>query len=243
MFLYKYATVSVYDVQNFYFFFDTFCIYRKMCTFMKRNIILTEQDLHRIVAESAKRIIEEASKGMNMSYPNVREGVRERKSLNEAVDPVSKIQALIQQANDAYRKAEEVQGGDRYPLMDRDGSPYGLSGIIKLDGRGYVTIPFNGMYSEYDSPVKIRVLQKVGGKIKVINGNYWDEGWKDVRKMLNKIIKDAEIGIGNFENYDANWETANSKEEYKANKEALRNMNRKIGRRASSGMEYLEKNY
>lgn len=210
---------------------------------MKRNIRLTEQDLHRIVAESAKRIIEEASKGMNMSYPNVREGVRGRETLNEAVDPVSKIQALIQQANDAYRKAEEVQGGERYPLMDRDGSPYGLSGMIKLDGRGYVTIPFNGMYSEYDSPVKIRVLQKVGGKIKVINGDYWDEGWKGVRKMLNKIIKDAEIGIGNFENYDANWETANSREEYKANKEALRNMNRKIGRRASSGMEYLEKNY
>ena len=85
--------------------------------------------------------------------------------LNEAVDPNAKIQALIQQANEAYHNADNEQGGTEWPLMDKDGSPYGLSSDIKLDGKGYVIIPFTAwQYSDYSEPVKIRVLRKVGGK-------------------------------------------------------------------------------
>ena len=166
-------------------------------------------------------------------------------ALNEAIDPTSKIQALIQQANDAYHEAVEMQGGDEMPLMDKYGTPYGLSGDIRLDGRGYVIIPFanGGSYTEYSRPIKIRVLGKVGGKVKVIQGDYFNEGWKDVKKILNKIIKDANIGNGMFKNYDPNWETSETPEEYKTNRQSLRNMNKQIGRNASSGMDSLGKNY
>lgn len=156
--------------------------------------------------------------------------------LNEAIDPISKIQNLIAQANDAYHQADNEQGGTEWPLMDRDGNPYGLSSDIKLDGRGYVIIPFTAwQYSEYSQPVKIRVLKKVGGKVKIISGDYYEEGWKDVSKMLKRIIKDAQIGIGHFKEYDPNWEET-------SDKSSLRDMNKKIGRKASAGMENLSEN-
>ncbi len=163
--------------------------------------------------------------------------------LNEAADPVAKVQALIQQANDAYHNADNEQGGTEWPLMDKDGSPYGLSSDIKLDGRGYIIIPFTAwQYSDYSKPVKIRVLRKVGGKIKIIPGDYYEEGWKDASKLLKKIIKDANIGVGHFKEYDPNWESGVSKEEQMANRTSLRDMNKKIGRNANAGMDYLSEN-
>lgn len=163
--------------------------------------------------------------------------------LNEAVDPVAKIQALIQQANEAYHNADNEQGGTEWPLMDKDGSPYGLSSDIKLDRKGYVIIPFTAwQYSDYSEPVKIRVLRKVGGKIQIIPGDWYEEGWKDVSKLLKKIIKDASIGVGHFKEYDPNWENSNSKEEQTINKSALRNMNKKIGRNTTAGMDYISEN-
>ena len=159
--------------------------------------------------------------------------------INEAMDPVAKIQNLIQQANDAYHHASDIQDNDKWPLMDKEGNPYGLSSDIKLDGRGYVVIPFNGgSYSGYD-PTKIKVLSKIGGKIKIFKGDYFDEGWKDASKILKKIIKDAEIGISNFKEYDPNWETSDSSEELKAHKAALKDFNKKIGRKSFVGMDYL----
>ena len=35
--------------------------------------------------------------------------------LNEAADPVAKIQALIQQANEAYHNADNEHGGTEWP--------------------------------------------------------------------------------------------------------------------------------
>ena len=168
---------------------------------------------------------------------------KEQGTLTEAVDPIAKIQSFIDQANSAYHQAVETQGGEECPLMDKEGTPYGLSSDIKLDGHGYVIIPFNGgKYSSYQ-PTKIRVLTKVGGKIKVIQGDYYEEGWRDVKKMLTRIVKDAQIGNGNFQNYDPNWENAETPDEYKANKEALRSMNKQIGRRANTGLDYINKGY
>ena len=188
---------------------------------MARKIIkLTESDLHKIVSNSVKRC------------------------LSEAVDPVSKIQQLIAQANAAYHQASDEQGGDDMPLMDKEGTSYGLSGDIKLDGRGYVIIPYNGyQYGEYSEPIRIRVIKKVGGKIKVIQGDYFNEGWKDVRKELNRIIKDASIGTGHFKNYDPSWETPSTDDEYKTNMSSLRSMNKAIGRKANAGKDYIEKTY
>lgn len=163
--------------------------------------------------------------------------------LNEAADPVAKIQSLIQQANDAYHNADNEQGGTEWPLMDKDGSPYGLSSDIRLDSRGYVIIPFTAwQYSDYSEPVKIRVLRKIGGKIKIIPGDYYEEGWKDVSKLLKKIIKDANIGVGHFKKYDPNWENSDSKEEQTANKSALKAMNKKIGRNTKADMDYISEN-
>ena len=188
---------------------------------MKQIVRLTESDFHQFIHAAV------------------------RKALNEAIDPVAKIQTLIQQANDAYYKAQQAQDGDEWPLMTRNGEIYGLSGDIRLDGRGYIIIPFTApnRWSEYASPEKIRVLTKAGGKIRIIQGDYFDEGWKDAAKYLKKIIKDAEIGIGHFQNYDASWENSASPEEYKANKTSLRDLNKKIGRNTSAGQDYLEKNY
>lgn len=185
------------------------------------KIRLTESQLHKIIKESVNKV------------------------LNEAADPIAKIQSLIQQANDAYHEAAEAQGGDPNPLMDKDGTAYGLQGDVRLDGRGYVIIPFTSQssWSEYTSPAKIRVLTKAGGRIKILNGDYMTEGWKDAAKMLKSIIKHAQIGIGNFQNYDASWENSDTPEEYKANKAALRDMNKKIGRRAGTGVDYIGKNF
>ena len=182
---------------------------------MKRTVKLKQLELKRIISESVK------------------------KALNEATDPVAKIQSLIQQANDAYHNASDIQHNCEWPLMDKQGNPYGLSGDIKLNGRGYVLIPFNGgSYSGYQ-PMKIRVLTKMGGKVKIFNGDYNNEGWRDVAKILKRIIKDAEIGIGNFKEYDPNWESSDSPEEFRANKSALKAFNKKIGRNSSVGMDYL----
>ena len=160
--------------------------------------------------------------------------------LNEAADPIAKIQALIQQANEAYHNADNEQGGTEWPLMDKDGSPYGLSSDIKLDGKGYVIIPFTAwQYSDYSEPVKIRVLRKVGGKIQIIPGDWYEEGWKDVSKLLKKIIKDASIGVGHFKEYDPNLENSNSKEEQMKNRSLLKDMNKKIGRNENAGMDYI----
>ena len=166
-----------------------------------------------------------------------------KRKLNEAADPVAKIQSLIQQVNDAYHNADNEQGGTEWPLMDKDGSPYGLSSDIRLDSRGYVIIPFTAwQYSDYSKPVKIRVLRKVGGKIKIIPGDYYEEGWKDVSKLLKKIIKDANIGVGHFKEYDPNWENSDSKEEQMANRSLLKAMNKKIGRNTNAGVDYLSEN-
>lgn len=163
--------------------------------------------------------------------------------VSEAINPITKIQELIQQANAAYHNALEVQDNDEWPLMDKEGTPYGLKGDVKLDGRGYIIIPFtSGAYGGYE-PVKIRVLTKAGGRIRIIQGDYMEEGWKDARKMLKQIIRDAQTGNGYFQNYDPNWESADTPEEYKANKAALRNMNKQIGMKANSGMDYISKNY
>ena len=193
---------------------------RRVASSDKKLIRLTESDLHAIVKNAVRKLV------------------------NEAVNPLDKIQALIQQANEAYHSAAEKQGGDKWPLMDKEGDAYGLSGDIKLDGRGYVIIPYNGwQYGGHSEPVKIRVIQRVGGKLRVIQGDAWDEGWKDVRKMLLGIIKDAERGNGYFENYDPNWESSDTPEEYKNNQSALKAMNKQIGRKASTGMDYLSKSF
>ena len=186
----------------------------------KKLVRLTESDLHAIVKNAVRKLV------------------------NEAVNPLDKIQALIQQANEAYHNAAEKQGGDKWPLMDKEGDAYGLSGDIKLDGRGYVIIPYNGwQYGGHSEPVKIRVIQRVGGKLRVIQGDTWDEGWKDVRKMLLGIIQDAGRGNGYFEKYDPNWESSDTPEDYKNNQSALKAMNKQIGRKASTGMDYLSKSF
>ena len=180
---------------------------------------LTESELRQVVREAAMKII------------------------TEIADPTVKIQQLIQQANEAYHQAIEVQGETQWPLMDKEGNSYGLTGDIRLDGRGYIVIPFNGgSYSPY-SPEKIKVLTRVRGRVRIYPGDYMNNGWKDAAKMLKQIIRDAQIGNGHFQNYDPNWEDADTPEQYKANKEALRGMNKQIGRTPNAGMDYISKRY
>jgi hypothetical protein len=94
---------------------------------MKQKVIrLTENDLHNIIKESVKNV------------------------LKEAKDPSIVIQSLIQQANESFMQAKQYCE-DEWPLMDKEGETYGLSGEIKLDGKGYVIIPFIGnKYGNYN---------------------------------------------------------------------------------------------
>ena len=178
--------------------------------------------------------------GLKPTFNKVQE---EGKKLNEAYDPIQKVQAMIDAANNAYRDAKAKQE-DTLALMDKEGTTYGLKSDIKLDGRGYIHFPFVGAssYSSY-TPEKIKVLTKVGGKVRLNLGDFYDSGWKDALKLLKQIIKDAEIGNGHFEQYDPNWEDAESKEDFNEKQKALRDMNKRIGRKANVGSEYIEKKY
>ena len=152
-----------------------------------------------------------------------------------ARDPMTVIMSLIDAANNAYEQAAAEQDGDTTPLQDKDGNMYGLSGKIRLDGRGYITFPFVSAFKWGDyTPEKIRVLTKAGGKVRFFDGDYFTEGWKYAKKLLNNIIKHASIGTAYFKNYDPNWEYQG-----KEGKEALKQMNKQIGRRAKTDMEYI----
>lgn len=131
----------------------------------------------------------------------VMEGVK--KVLNEISDPVSKINAAISLANEAFEEAKKYQEDDM-PLKDKDDF-FGLTAPIVLDGRGYIHFPFKSAYGSYQ-PERIRVLTKAGGKVKILNGDYFEEGWNDAKKLLKKIIKCAKKGNDHFRDYDPNDE-------------------------------------
>lgn len=177
---------------------------------MRASLIrLTENDLNRIIAESAVRI------------------------LREARDPLAGINALIGQANEAYQRIVD-EFGPGYHLMNRDGESYGLSGDIRIDGRGYIIIPFDDPYGSY-TPERIRILTKAGGKLRIIKGDYWEGGWNDAKKMLKQIIKDAERGYGHLQDYDPNWE---DEESYTDGRERIKDFNKSHGFNVGANMPY-----
>lgn len=181
---------------------------------MLQRIRLTENQLRNIVTEAVSMILCEAN----------------------AIDGV---QSLIQQANEAYKNAYEAQGGDNMPLMDKEGNSYGLTSEIYIDGRGFIVFPFaKQAYGEHNGVEKIKVFQKKGGKTILFQGDFYDEGWKDARKLLKQIIRDAEIGAGYFKEFNPDWEMAQTSDERKANVASIRNMNKRIGRKSSTGIEY-----
>lgn len=164
---------------------------------------------------------------VNNEPAGIKEGV--------ARDPMTVIMSLIDAANNAYEQAAAEQDGDTTPLQDKQGNMYGLSGKIRLDGRGYITFPFVSAFKWGDyTPQKIKVLTRAGGKVRIFNGDYDTEGWKDAKKLLNNIISHASIGNAYFKNYDPNLENQG-----KEGEEALKQMNKQIGRGAKTGMEYI----
>lgn len=151
------------------------------------------------------------------------------------------IQPLIQQANESFMQAKEYCDNDDYPLMDKEGESYGLKGEIKLDGRGYIIFPFINTYGNNSNVEKIKVLQKRQGVLTLVKGDYFNEGWNDAKKMLKKIIKDAQRGIEYFKGYDSSWEYSETDDEFKTNRENLRQFNKQIGRKSNVGLDYLDR--
>lgn len=174
-----------------------------------RRMKLTGSNLRHLVAESATRI------------------------LREARDPMNNINALIDQANEAYQRIVDEFGPGLH-LMDREGNSYGLKGNIRLDGRGYIIIPFDDPYGSY-TPERIRILTKAGGKLRIIKGDYWDAGWNDAKKLLKNIIKDAERGYGHLQDYDPNWE---DEESYTDGRQRIKDFNKSHGFNAGANMPY-----
>ena len=169
---------------------------------------LTGSNLRRVVAESTMRILQEAR------------------------DPMNNINALIDQANEAYQRIVD-EFGPGYHLMDRDGESYGLSGKIRIDGRGYIIIPFDDPYGSY-TPERIRILTKAGGKLRIIKGDYMEEGWNDAKKILKSIIRDAERGYGHLQDYDPNWED----EEYPDGRQRIKGFNKSHGFNSGANIPY-----
>lgn len=183
---------------------------------IKKTVRLNESDLRNIINECVNKVLKE---GVDF----------------ESSPLIKKIQQLINDANNAYNNAKETCGDDRCLMGRNEDSFYGLRSDIYLDGKGYINIPFN----EYEGTVRIKVIRKLNGKIVINKGDYYTEGWDDAKKMLKKIIRDAEIGIKHFQGYDPNWEYSDSPEELKANRNALKQFNKSIGRKANLGIEYL----
>ena len=181
-----------------------------------RKIRINETRLKQIVTESVNRV------------------------LNEAVDAVERVTSLIDAANNAYEDAADYTG-DSMPLVDKDGDSYGLVQPITLK-RGHVVIRYNDPYRKH-MDMDVRVLAKQNGKTVIVNGDFWDDGWKDVKKELNRIIKDAERGRKYFQGYDPNLETADTPEDFKTNRASMEKFNKSIGVTPKRGVELIKKNY
>lgn len=169
----------------------------------------------------------------------VNESKNKRNTINKSKkDALSIAQQIVDEVNKAYHEASNRQGGDSMPLMDNEGNSYGLTSDIRIDKRGYIVFPFDGFAYK---PMKIRILSKSGGTIRLLQGDYYTEGWRDASKILKSIIKDAMRGIKYFEQYDPNWETSDTEQEYKNNLSSLKNMNKSIGLKAGTGKDYISK--
>lgn len=183
---------------------------------MKHIIRLTESQLHRLVQESINGIVSEGCNEM-AQVPTA--------SL-KGQDTIQKMQALVDQANQAYQSLASEYGA--YSLMDREGDPYSLKGQIKLHGNGFIVFPLES------GTQKMKVFTKSGGRIRIFPGDWYTEGWKDAKKLLNKIIKDAEIGRRHIEIYDPSVEDDVTPENYKEKRQQQREMNKRIGIKADS---------
>lgn len=147
---------------------------------------------------------------------------RAKRPITEAVSYSQRIQAAIDKANQAYNAAKAESTDDKI-LLDKDGESYGLTQPIRLDGRGYVRIPFTSSYGSYE-PMKVKVLTVRAGREVILKGDMYTEGWNDVAKILRNIEKDAQRGLMMFHEYDPNWEDSEN-----PNPNAARELNKKAG--------------
>lgn len=149
----------------------------------------------------------------------IKESVLEH--LNEGIDVRAKIEALIQQANDAYE--QNIDFGKEC-LMSNQGGVYGLNGPITLDNKGYVDFPFKKLpYTNgTPDPEKIKTFVCKNGKCKYYKDEFhWDYDYRDTIKLLKQVIKDAQRFKQHMEGYDSNWEDDNP--------QAIKDFNKSIG--------------
>ena len=174
----------------------------------------------------------------NMLTRIVRESVRD--VLNEGVDSAGKVQALVDSANAAYKESVEACG-DSMALMGRNGLSYGLMGPVVLR-RGRVVINYDDVYGNH-MDIDAKVLERRNGRVVLFNGDFYDEGWKDVKRHLETIINDAERQRKHDKYYDPNNEEADSPEELETKRKSMRDTNKLIGLRAGTGVSDIRKNY
>lgn len=181
---------------------------------MKKNrFSLTESRLHRVIKESVKNVLKEAS------LP---------KDQMKGQQIIDKISMLVKQANEAC-EANIAEWGGQDCLMDKDANYYGINGKIRLLMNGYLVIPFNGdkYWSTYQAE-KIKVFTKSGGRYKLYHDE-WDYDWRDAKKMLIQIINDAQRFKSDMEGYNPEWEDEETK-----NPQAVHDFNKKIGVRVGA---------
>ena len=163
----------------------------------------------------------------------IRESLYEIAKVPRGGNFLATVQNLIAQANNAYNEAVQKCEDDT-PLMDREGDSYGLVGQIVLTKTGVVKFTLKYALSREPETHVVKVMSiKRNGDVVPIQGDYWEEGWKDVRKILNGIIKDAQRGMQYFTNYDPSIEELPAKQ----GKQAMRDFNKSIGRVPTAGTD------
>ena len=163
----------------------------------------------------------------------IRESLYEIAKVPRGGSFLTTVQNLIAQANDAFNEAK-AKCEDNTPLMDREGDSYGLAGPIVLTKTGVVKYTLVSPYERTPDVHNVKVMSiRRNGDVVPVQGDYWEEGWKDVRKTLNAIIKDAQRGMAYFSGYDPAIEELPAKQ----GKQAMRDFNKSVGLNRNVGTD------
>lgn len=171
----------------------------------KQRIRLTEGQLHNII----RKCVNEAVNEMATSSDKAIEGFRQL---------VDRLNGIVE--------SQKSQYGDAW-LIEKDGSHYQLTQPVRLMNNGVLVVSTQYSFGSGPEVEKIRVFTKRGGKVVLYKDDRGIGYCNDARyakKLLTKMIADAERSGKHLEGYDPNWD-----DEGKAGEKKIRGFERSIG--------------